>query len=169
MPTKLLTPSYTFTPGAAGAGILDLYGIDGFDIRQLVAVINLTRGVILYAPTVAGFVSIAGTKIALAIDTSAHSATDKLWIKYDDGAARDAEIQMLSQLVRGLLDPVWVDPVSGRLRVVLDPIGGTQTLSTVNTVSTVTNMSQIGAVPADHMLYNTMQTTWATSIRPAIT
>lgn len=81
----LSTPSVTFTPGAAGAGTLNLSGIANFEIRRLVAVINLTRGAVLYAPTLAS-ATVSGSTLTLSVDTSTHNAADTLWVKYDDPA-----------------------------------------------------------------------------------
>lgn len=68
----------------------------------------------------------------------------------------------------------FLEPTTGRLRVVLDPLGGTQTLgtvtnvgtlSTVTTVGTVTSMSQVGAVPANSMVFDNMHAAWALAVR----
>lgn len=77
-----------------------------------------------------------------------------------------------------------VDPVTGRMRVLIDPIGGAQTLGTITTVSTVTgvttvttvttvatvtNLAQIGGVQANSQILDAMQASWAMSVRPRIT
>ena len=77
-----------------------------------------------------------------------------------------------------------VDPVTGRMRVLIDPIGGAQTLGTITTVSTVTgvttvttvttvatvtNLAQIGGVQANSKILDAMQASWAMSVRPRIT
>lgn len=59
----------------------------------------------------------------------------------------------------------YMDPLSGRMRVFLDQNGGGQTLATVTTVGTVTNMSQVGAVPANSMVLDAMHATWAMAVR----
>lgn len=77
-------------------------------------------------------------------------------------------------LLRALVHPVWEDVSSGRLRVVLDPAGGAQTLGTVTTVGTVTavttltNQSQIGAIPANTVVLDTMHAAWLHGPRRAI-
>jgi hypothetical protein len=78
------------------------------------------------------------------------------------------------------------DP-AGRLRVLIDPIGGAQTLgtvttvgtvtnlgtlatvTTVTTVSTVTNIAQVGGAIAASSIFDNMQTAWASSVRGRIT
>lgn len=74
-----------------------------------------------------------------------------------------------------------VDPVTGRMRVLIDPIGGAQTLGTVTalgtvttvtgvtTVATVTNLAQVGGVQANSQILDAMQASWAMSVRPRIT
>ena len=65
-----------------------------------------------------------------------------------------------------------VDPVTGRMRVLIDPIGGAQslgTVTTVTTVSTVTNLAQVGGVQASSQIFDAMQAAWAVSLRGRIT
>jgi len=74
-----------------------------------------------------------------------------------------------------------VDPVTGRMRVLIDPIGGAQTLgtvtgvttvstvTTVTTVATVTNLSQVGGIQASSHIFDAMQAAWAVSLRGRIT
>lgn len=77
-----------------------------------------------------------------------------------------------------------VDPVTGRMRVLIDPIGGAQTLgtvtalgtvttvtgvTTVTTVATVTNLAQVGGVQANSHIFDAMQAAWAVSLRGRIT
>jgi len=84
----------------------------------------------------------------------------------------DGLLYSMLQALRQIANPISTDVASGRMRVVLDPLGGAQTLAQVNTVgtvSTVTSMSQIGAMPANSMVMDTMQNMWANSIRRQIT
>ena len=55
-----LTADYSFT---ASTRTLDFSATSGFDVKRLVAVINLTRGVIIYAPSVTGYSSISGGNV----------------------------------------------------------------------------------------------------------
>lgn len=68
--------------------------------------------------------------------------------------------------LRALIHPIWEEASSGRLRVVLDPLGGAQTLGTVGTVGTV---SQLGAAPANSFIYDQMHSAWGNTVRRAIT
>ena len=75
-----------------------------------------------------------------------------------------AIINALKQLVNN----PSIEPASGRVRVVLDALGGAQTLGNVTTVGTVTSMSQVAGIPANSFIYDQMHMSWATSIRPRI-
>jgi hypothetical protein len=84
---SILSTNPTFTPGAANVGTLNFSAINGFQINGLLAVLNQTRGTLLYAtgkqPT--GYFSWnSGTKVmTLKVDTSAHSSGDQLQCIYD--------------------------------------------------------------------------------------
>lgn len=88
--SNYITPSYTFSPGLSGVGSIDLSGIDGFDIKRLVAIVNQTVGVIIYssANSSCNYTNVQGTVVTLKFDTSTHSATDVLQIIYDTGYTR---------------------------------------------------------------------------------
>jgi hypothetical protein len=84
---SILSTNPTFTPGAANVGTLNFSSVSGFNIAGLLAVLNQTRGVLLYAtgkqPT--GYFSWnSGTKVmTLKVDTSTHSSGDQLQVIYD--------------------------------------------------------------------------------------
>lgn len=84
----------------------------------------------------------------------------------------------LMACLRALVHPIWEDVSSGRLRVVLDPLGGAQTLGTVTTVGTVTTCStvtavttlnKIASISAASLIYDQMHAAWAQAVRPRIT
>jgi hypothetical protein len=81
-----IRPSYTFTPGASGAGTVDLSSISGFDIKKLVAIINQTDGVVIYSTGAAAtrYTSEAAGVVTLFKDTSTMSGSDVLQIIYED-------------------------------------------------------------------------------------
>ena len=88
-----ITPTYTFTPGASSVGKVNLTGINGFDIKFLVAIINITRGdngqfgssSVIYAPTPgSGYTALNGSEITLQKDTSLMNGSDILQIIYED-------------------------------------------------------------------------------------
>jgi len=78
-------PSYTFTPGASGVGTVNLSGISGFNVKYLVAVINQTRGVVIYSTgdTSTRYTNLAGTTLTLNVDTSTHNSGDVLQVIYE--------------------------------------------------------------------------------------
>jgi hypothetical protein len=85
---SFITPAYTFTPGASGVGTVNLSGITAFNIKYLVAVINQTRGVTIYATGDAAtrYTALAGTTLTLFADTSDHNSSDVLQVIYEDQA-----------------------------------------------------------------------------------
>ena len=80
-----ITPSYTFSPGAAGVGTVDLYGISGFNVKKLYAIINIDKNQIIYVvgQSQYGLTNLSGTVLTLAYNTSSMSGSDKLLIIYD--------------------------------------------------------------------------------------
>ena len=90
---SFIAPTYTFTPGASSVGKVNLTGISGFDIRFLVAIINITRGdngqvgssSVIYAPIPgSGYTALNGSEITLQKDTSLMNGSDILQIIYED-------------------------------------------------------------------------------------
>jgi hypothetical protein len=98
-----------------------------------------------------------------------------------DGAHRQIvglgqnESAALISLLSRIANPIWVDPTVGALRAQLQ--AGSATIGVVSfaanqnlaTVANVTSLNQIGAVPATSMVFDAMQTAWATSLRGRIT
>lgn len=93
----------------------------------------------------------------------------------------DDQLTLMGRLLNILLNPPWKEKSTGRLRVVIDPTGGAQTLGTVTTVGTVgtittvttvatlTNMAQIGGVAANTVVADLRRISWAETIRQRIT
>ncbi len=80
--------TYTFAPGAAGAGTLDLSTNANFNLQGLLAVIDLTviPNVLVYSTGPAGpNASNASNKLTLQANTSACAAADVLQFFFDDG------------------------------------------------------------------------------------
>ena len=118
-------------------------GIAGFDIRRLYAIINQTRGEILYATGVAGkgFSAVSGSVITLQANTSTHLATDAVQLIYDDPEDTDLTAglyELIDRLaflanVRGTIADLRVSVVGGALP----------------TVSTLSNIGSIGGFAAN--------------------
>jgi hypothetical protein len=83
---SFITPAYTFTPGASGVGTVNLSGIAGFNVKFLVAIINQTRGTVIYATgsTDTRYTALSGTTLTLFADTTGHSSGDVLQVIYED-------------------------------------------------------------------------------------
>lgn len=81
-----ISPTYTFTPGLSGVGTVDLSGIASFNKKSLIAIINQTKGIIIYstASTTLRYTSVVGTLVTLFFDTSTMSAGDTLQVIYED-------------------------------------------------------------------------------------
>lgn len=94
MKTVFPTNSATlvFTPGPAGVGTLNfsqLTNYKDFAINRLMAVVNQTRNVILYAEANTGWANFNHTTrvMTLNVDTSSHATTDSIQVIYDAEAA----------------------------------------------------------------------------------
>ena len=121
---QFIIPSYTFTPGASGVGTVDLSGILGFNIKYLAAIINQTRGVVIYATgdPARGYTNLVGTTLTLFFDTSSHNSGDTLQVMY--------ELTDLNPLTNAQLRATAV-PISGTVAVSgTVPVSGTVTANT---------------------------------------
>lgn len=89
-------------------------------------------------------------------------------------------LAFLHLAVQQLANPAYVDPANQRMRISIENIAGTLTLSTittvgtittvttvatVTTVGTVTNLANIGGRPADEMIVDGATSTWANALR----
>lgn len=165
-----ITPAYTFTPGASGVGTIAT-GIVNFDIKLLVAIVNITRETIIYAPSLTGrgYTAINGETITLEFNTTGQSSADVLQFIYEStpnypahvntGEVLDAlrQVQGELEILKNSIGQVRVDS-AGRLRILLDSITTSLTLATITTVGTVnaittlttlTNQAQIGGANAN--------------------
>lgn len=167
---NLITPSYTFTPGASGVGTIDT-NIVGFDVKLLYAIINITREVIIYAPSLSGrgYTSLTGSTITLEVDTSTHNSADVLQFVYDSTANYPAIVDVTGELTEAIqamrmamvtltrtIGMAQVDPLTGRLRVAVETAPTTTVTGTVaatqSGVWNVTNQSQLGGQNANSVI-----------------
>jgi hypothetical protein len=90
MPKAFVSTTYTFTPGASGVGTVNLSGISAFDPKRLVAVINQTRGVVIYATGSAAYryTAVSGSTLTLFVDTTGHNSADILQVIYEEPGSR---------------------------------------------------------------------------------
>lgn len=110
-------------------------------------------------PTVGQKSAAASSPVVLASDQPAIPVTGSLSTDFWMSVVRALE---------AFTEGVFIDPASGRLRVVLDALGGAQTLGTVTTVATLTSMAQIAGVPANSVVYDVIDTAWANCLRGRI-
>lgn len=94
-------------------------------------------------------------------------------ISVDDLAAA------LINAIKNVIDPLCIDPVTGRLRISLDNIAAALTLATITTVSTVTTCttcstvtkaSQLGSlgIDASGLVFDSMDAAWGQCVRGRI-
>lgn len=153
--------SWTFTPGAAGAGTIVFSGIS-LSLEQILQVTNATRNVTIYNFGISeiGETNYAGNTLTLTASTVGHSASDRLmvWVDVDDaqkvqGTGELVEaIQAMRMCVQSLdrsIGQMYPDTL-GRMRVAIDAFN--VALATVTTVSTLSNQSQLGGNAANDQI-----------------
>lgn len=143
-----ITPSYSFTPAGAGVGTVTL-GITNFDVRRLVAIINQTRGVVIYstADTNNRFTNLNGSTLTLNADTSTHASSDMLQVIYND-PFQDDMLEFMYEMLKRLEFLSTLRGADGTLRagVISGTLPNVTTVATVTTCSSVTNVAGISAI-----------------------
>ena len=86
-------------------------------------------------------------------------------INSDGKTINPATDEMIRKLIT-LLGPLSTQDTAQRLRITLDAITGSLTLSTITTVSTVTSVSQFAGVDLRYYLADNARNMYANSIRP---
>jgi hypothetical protein len=154
-----ISTTYTFTPGISGVGTVNLSGIDNFDPKLLVAIINQTKGVVIYATgsTSTGYTNITDSTLTLTVNTSTHSSSDILQVIYND---TETAIKITNEQIEDLLEYMsTLMPIIGkslgtldsldRIRVrgeVIDLVTLISTITTVSTVTAVTNVTNMAGM-----------------------
>lgn len=187
---NLITPNYVFTPGASGVGTLKT-NIVNFDIKLLLAVVNITRETIIYSSALSGrgYTAISGDTITLEFNTTGFSSSDILQIFYDStvdypsvvSAPRINDLIALMERLVKTSETLQVVDSAQRQRITVDAalptgtntigavnIASAQTLATVTTVSTVTNMASNAGMDREQYI-NIAKQTYAQSIRSRLT
>ncbi len=153
-----ITPSYTFTPAVSGVGKVSL-NIASFDVRRLVAIINQTRGVVIYstADTNNRFTNLNGSTLTLNADTSTHASSDILQVIYND-TTQDDLIEGIYETLRRLDFLPLMRGSDGTIRstIVSGTLPTVSTVSTCSTVSNVAGISLIGGYSTNSMVHNLM-------------
>jgi hypothetical protein len=103
---KFITPKLTFAPAAK---TIDFAGIAGFNIKNLISVINQTRGVVIYSTASATlkYTNLTGTVLTLNYDTTAQNANDVLQVIYEDNSFDTPNSIIASNDAKKLGDVVW--------------------------------------------------------------
>lgn len=142
---KFITPPYIFSPGSPGIGYVELT-IESFDIKKLIAINNVTRGVIIYLPTspTIGLHSLIDTRVVLKLDTSTHDSEDVLQVIYEDDTDT---LNQEDNFKAVLLFLATISEKFARLdindRATVNVETGTIGVSSLPTLSTVTNLTNI--------------------------
>ena len=150
---SFITPTYIFTPGLSGVGSINLSSIEKFDIKRLVAIINITNNIIIYnvASATTGFTTQNNGLIVLDYNTSAMSSNDLLQIIYDnDDAITNNELIQAIEAMRMAIQSLnktiglgQVNPLTGGLFI--DGSRFTQPISgNLTTLITLNNLLQMG-------------------------
>lgn len=175
--------SVNFVTGAAGASTITL-NIDGFDIRKLVAVINQTRGVLLYSAASASlrYTALSGNTLTLNVDTTSHSSGDSIQILYNSDEAIAVKssqnsiieaslIPLIKNILNFLLYPNWLDRTLNALRITIASgiINTVTTVTGVTTLTTLTNQTNIGSYTADAQVDANRRAAWGILVRGRIT
>ena len=161
---EFITPKYTFSPGVSGVGFVDLSGIGDFDVARLVAIINQTKGILIYstASETSKYTAVSGTKVYLNVDTSAQSSEDQLQIIYNLEASTVDMIVMLNNLLSIIASPGIRDKTVNADRVTL--VGGSTTISS----GTITNVSNLGNYQGQMQIIQNNLNAWANTCRRTI-
>lgn len=152
---QVITPQVVFTPAAKTVRIREIPGVNGFDIRNLYAIINQTTGALIYSTASAtlGYTAVTADTITLEFDTTAMSSADVLQIIYevnDQTELTNALYELIDRLAflagaRGPSADIRVNSTGGTLT----SVGTLSTVSTVSTVTGVTNIAQLGTAPVN--------------------
>lgn len=126
------------------------------------SLISLVKRLLGKLPTLGQKTMAASQPVVIASDQSAIPVTGSFSATADLGVALLHAMELFNE-------GPHIDPASGRLRVVLDALGGAQTLGTVTTCATLTSMSQVAGVPANSFIYDSIDSAWAQCIRGRIT
>lgn len=158
---QFITPKYEFIPGNIGDGYINLSYIPNFNINRLVAIINQTRGKVLYSTGTESlnYLTITNNKLFFGIDTNTYSSSDEIQIIYDSETETLDMTLMLNNLLTILATPGIRDKTLNADRVAV-----------INTVATtVTTVSALNSYQAQLPVINNNIAAWYLSCRSKIT
>lgn len=159
---KFITPPYTFNPGISGIGNVEIT-LDNFDVKKLVAIINVTESTIIYLPTstAKGLNSVINNQVILNFDTSSHSSSDILQIIYEDDTTEqgvqeslDATILLLASIVEKMARLDLSDRMAVNVEVGTIGVTSLPTLSNVTNLTNLNNFSGGNSAPLPYHMSN---------------
>jgi len=148
---KFITPPYTFTPGISGIGNVEIT-LDNFDIKKLVAIINVTTATIIYLPTsqAKGLSAVNDNRVTLTFDTSSNNPDDILQIIYEDNSTEEdvqASLNTTIFLLAGIVEKMARLDINDRMAVNVEVgtvgVSSLPTLANVTTVAGVTTLTNL--------------------------
>ncbi len=147
---KFITPQYQFAPGISGVGNVTIM-LDDFDIKKLVAIINVTESTIIYLPTstAKGLNSVINNQVILNFDTSSHSSSDILQIIYEDdedSKTLEGVLYFLTSILEKMPRLDTLDRSVAFVEAGSIAVSSLPTLSTVTTVTTVSTVTNVGNI-----------------------
>lgn len=147
----VLATNPTFTPASK---TLDFSGVTGFEIKRLIAVINVSRNAVIYAVGSAnGYTAFANNILSLVFDTTTHNSADVLTCLYDSATnavtadtldALQAMTEVLESLATAMLRNQPQLDVNNRPMVRINTIDGGLTLGTLSTLNTFSGGNTAG-------------------------
>lgn len=186
---NLITPNYVLTPGASGVGTLKT-NIVNFDIKLLLAVVNITRETIIYSSALSGrgYTAISGDTITLEFNTTGFSSSDILQIFYDStvdypsvvSAPRINDLIALMERLVKTSETLQVVDSAQRQRVTIDATALTSTnalpvsqataanLNATIVYTTTANLPLVAGMDREQYI-NIAKQTYAQSIRSRLT
>ena len=151
-----ITPTYSFTPAGSGVGTVTL-DIASFDVRRLVAIINQTRGVLIYSSAIEDirYTALNGSTLTLNADTSLHASSDILQVIYNDPFQDDIQEFMYEMLKRlDFLSALRGADGTLRAGIISGSLPSVGTVTTVSVVTNVAGMTTIGGFSANSIAPN---------------
>lgn len=144
---KFITPDYVFAPGLSGVGYVEI-NIANFNIKNLVSIINTTKGEIIYLPTSTSKTldSIHDNRVVLKYNTSSHASDDILQIIYetsDEYDLLDTILYVLNNIFEKLPRTDNADRSTVNVETGTVTVSSLPTLAAVTTVSTVSTIGNI--------------------------
>lgn len=161
---EFLSERIKYSPGVVGEGYLDITSIPKFKIERLIAIINQTKGKILYTTgsEIFKYLLFDGSKIFFNVDTTSDLSTDSIQVIYDTESDTVDMTVMLQTLISIIANPGIRDRTQNADRVTL--VGGSTTISS----GTINNILAQNGYQAQIPVINNNIAAWYLSCRSKI-